>query len=163
VAKIRLRPMREEELPAHIERTRAEYARDIEAHGGLDRAEAEDKARRDVDAAFPGGRPAKGHSLRVIETLASGEPIGRLHYAERPPGSGKAWLYDIAIDEQMRGHGLGREAMLVFEDELRQAGFQQIGLNVFGGNEAARSLYRSLGYREAAVEMTKDMRDSDTG
>jgi ribosomal protein S18 acetylase RimI-like enzyme len=157
VAKIRLRPMLEEELPSHIERTRAEYARDIEENGGLDRAKAEDKARRDVDSAFPGGRPAEGHSLRVIETVASGEPVGRLHYAERPPGSGKTWLYDIAIDEHMRGRGLGREAMLLFEAEVRRAGYRQIGLNVFGGNEAARSLYRSLGYREAAVDMTKDV------
>jgi ribosomal protein S18 acetylase RimI-like enzyme len=157
VATIRLRPMREDELPAHIERTRAEYARNIETNGGLDRAEAEEKARRDNDAAFPGGRPAEGHSLRVIETIASGEPVGRLHYAERPPGSGRAWLYYIAIDEQLRGRGLGREAMLLFEAEVRRAGHRQIGLNVFGGNEAARSLYRSLGYREAAVDMTKDV------
>jgi ribosomal protein S18 acetylase RimI-like enzyme len=28
-------------------------------------------------------------------------------------------------------------------------------LNVFGGNEPARGLYRSLGYREDAVSMSK--------
>jgi ribosomal protein S18 acetylase RimI-like enzyme len=30
-----------------------------------------------------------------------------------------------------------------------------VALNVFGGNEAARGLYRSLGYTEDAVSMSK--------
>jgi hypothetical protein len=33
----------------------------------------------------------------------------------------------------------------------------RIALNVFGGNGPARDLYRSLGYREAAVFMEKEL------
>ena len=33
----------------------------------------------------------------------------------------------------------------------------RIALNVFGGNDAARDLYRSLGYRAAAVFMEKEL------
>jgi ribosomal protein S18 acetylase RimI-like enzyme len=46
---------------------------------------------------------------------------------------------------------------------VRRAGHRRIALNVFGGNEAARSLYRSLGYHEAAVTMTKDVSDPGAG
>ncbi len=154
---IRLRPMRDDELPAHVERSRAEYAEGIERNGGFSRDEATAKAARDVEALFPEGRPAPGQFLRVIESVESGLPVGRIHYAERPPGSRRAWLYDIALDEHMRGRGLGRQAMLLFEEELRAQGFTAVALNVFGGNERARSLYRSLGYREIAVEMAKEL------
>jgi ribosomal protein S18 acetylase RimI-like enzyme len=68
VAEVRLRPMRDDELPAHIERIRAEYAEDAERDG-----------------------------------------------------------------------------------------FARVELNLWGGNERARSLYRSLGYRDLAVHMGKDL------
>jgi len=32
-----------------------------------------------------------------------------------------------------------------------------VALNVFGGNEVARNLYRSLGYEENAVSMSKKL------
>jgi hypothetical protein len=33
----------------------------------------------------------------------------------------------------------------------------RVDLNVFGGNEVARALYRSLGYEEIAVYMRKGL------
>jgi RimJ/RimL family protein N-acetyltransferase len=36
-------------------------------------------------------------------------------------------------------------------------GITRAELNVFGGNERARSLYRSLGYRELGIAMGKDL------
>jgi ribosomal protein S18 acetylase RimI-like enzyme len=157
VAEVRLRRMRDDELPAHIERARAEYAEDVERNGGLPRAEALAKAERDIGGLFPDGRPAEGQQLRVVEEDPSGTAVGRVHYAERPPGSRTAWLYDIAIDESRRGQGLGRRAMELFEEEVRRDGFTRIELNVWGGNERARSLYRSLGYADLAVHMGKDL------
>jgi ribosomal protein S18 acetylase RimI-like enzyme len=47
--------------------------------------------------------------------------------------------------------------MLALEDEVRRLGFQALSLNVWGGNEVARSLYRSLGFAEVAVLMKKDV------
>ena len=155
MAEVRLRPMRDDEVAAHIERSRAEYAEDVERNGGLTRTEALAKAERDLGALFPGGRPAAGQQLRVVEELASGTPIGRVHYAERPPGSRTAWLFDVAIDESRRGQGLGRRAMELFEEEAGASGFVRIELNVWGGNERARSLYRSLGYADLSVQMGK--------
>ena len=40
---------------------------------------------------------------------------------------------------------------------MRADGLDRIELNVFGGNEVARGLYRSLGFAESAVYMGKDV------
>jgi ribosomal protein S18 acetylase RimI-like enzyme len=47
--------------------------------------------------------------------------------------------------------------MLFAEAEARRRAFDRIGLNVFGGNEVARHLYRSLGYAEKAMFMGKSL------
>lgn len=68
---------------------------------------------------------------------------------------GEAWLYDITIDESERGRGYGRGAMVALEDEARALGHERIALNVWGGNDVARGLYRSLGWAEDSVHMRK--------
>jgi ribosomal protein S18 acetylase RimI-like enzyme len=45
--------------------------------------------------------------------------------------------------------------MLLVEEEARRRGFAEIRLNVFGGNETAYSLYRSLQYVEFTIGMRK--------
>jgi len=47
--------------------------------------------------------------------------------------------------------------MLFAEEEASRRGVSRVSLNVFGGNDAARSLYRSLGYAELATLMRKDL------
>ncbi len=157
MGRVRLRPIADDELPAHLASSRAEYAAAVEQDGGFTAAEAKSKAARDFEELFPAGQPIEGQYVFVLEETESDEPVGRLHYAERPLGSKRVWLYDIAIDEPRRGQGLGREAMLAFERHVRERGYTRAELNVFGGNDLARSLYRSLGYREIAVAMGKDL------
>src|SRR4029453_9727851 len=74
---------------------------------------------------------------------------------QRESGQPVGFLYDIEIESAFRGRGLGRQLMLLIEEEARRRGFTEIRLNVFGGNELARSLYRSLGYAEFAIAMRK--------
>ena len=47
--------------------------------------------------------------------------------------------------------------MALVEDEARARGHRRLVLNVFGGNDVARGLYRSVGFRETALTMTKDL------
>jgi ribosomal protein S18 acetylase RimI-like enzyme len=42
-------------------------------------------------------------------------------------------------------------------EDAERDGLARVELNVWGGNERARSLYRSLGYRDLAVHMGKDL------
>lgn len=146
-----LREVRADEFPAWLETGRRFYVRDLVHNAGMTRAEAEEKARRDHNAVFPEGRPTADQHLFVIDD-EDGNPIGRLFFALRPTG---VWLYEIELDEAARGRGLGREAMLEFEARARDLGAEKLGLNVLGGNEIARSLYRSLGYAEESVQMGK--------
>lgn len=149
--RVRLRELHDDELPEWLDTARRFYVGDLVRHAGMTSAEAEEKARRDHEALFPDGRPKEGQHLFALED-DRGEAIGRLFFATRPGG---VWLYEIELDERFRGRGLGREAMLAFEERARELGAEKVTLNVFGGNDVARSLYRSLGYVEESVHMRK--------
>jgi GNAT superfamily N-acetyltransferase len=149
--------MRDDEFAAWLPRMRTDYADSMTRYGGLPVATAEAKANSDVERLFPGEAPSPDQSVFVLE--ADGERVGELWVAEshEPPNDDALWIYDIRIEESHRGRGYGREAMLHAEAVARSRGLGRIALNVFGRNEVARNLYRSLGYEENAVYMGKTL------
>jgi ribosomal protein S18 acetylase RimI-like enzyme len=149
-----LRPMREDEFPAYVAAAKEQYAADMVENAGFSRTAAELKAESDFAVLFPDGFATDGIFLRIVED--DGERVGHVLYAQREQfGRPAAFLYEILIDEDCRGRGLGRRAMGLFEDEVRAHGLSRVELNVFGGNAVARSLYRTLGYEERAVFMER--------
>ena len=68
---------------------------------------------------------------------------------------GRWRLFEVEDQAGHRGKGYGRGAMVLAEEEAQARGHRRIELNVFGGNDVARSLYRSLGFEEVAVSMGK--------
>jgi ribosomal protein S18 acetylase RimI-like enzyme len=156
---VRLRPLRPDEYPAFVEVSRREYADDLHRNGGLTREAAEAKAGRDFAELLSDGLDTPGHTMTAIELEADGTRIGRLWFARRElNGRTVAYLYDVSIDQAHRGAGLGRAAMVAYEETAREQGFERLELNVFGGNERARGLYRSLGFAETAVNMAKQLK-----
>ena len=156
---LRLRPLREDELPAYIEHVRTAYAHELVEQAGLKPAAAQKKTAVDLARLFPDGTVPPGNELYAIEDAGSGERVGDLWFAERDNDSGEKslYVYSVEIAPELRGRGFGREAMQLFEDEARRRGLSEANLTVLGGNEVARSLYRSLGYAERAVFMSKDL------
>jgi ribosomal protein S18 acetylase RimI-like enzyme len=155
---VRLRPLREDEWPAFVDRGKVEYARDLVENGGFPPEAAEQKAEHDYESVLPDGLATEGQFIFAVEDAETGETVGRLWFARRELDLGEvAYVYDVNIDEAARGKGFGRAAMLALEEEVRQNGLERISLNVFGGNAVARGLYSSLGYRETAVWMSKDL------
>jgi ribosomal protein S18 acetylase RimI-like enzyme len=153
---LRLRPILAEEFPAFVAASKAGYASDIEVHGGQTHEAAREKAEADFPAVLPQGLDTPGHAIFVVE--ADGAVVGRLWLAERELGGRRVlYIYDISIDPGHQGRGYGRATMKLAEEEARARGIGRIELNVFGGNEVARSLYRSLGYAETSVQMGKDL------
>ncbi len=155
---VRLRPLREDEYADFLERSRREYA------GGSLRERVADAGGGDREGGaglrqlLPEGTATPGQTIFAIEQLETGERVGRLWFAEREmDGQRVAFLYDIAIDEPHRGRGLGRAAMLAFEQVAMADGHEVLELNVFGGNARARGLFRSLGFVETAVHMQKQL------
>jgi len=66
-----------------------------------------------------------------------------------------AWVNNVEVDEEFRGHGYGRRAMMLAEREAAARGMSSVGLNVHGQNAVARGLYDSLGYQVTAQQMKK--------
>jgi ribosomal protein S18 acetylase RimI-like enzyme len=148
--------MRSDEFPAFLEHSKQEYARGIATQGGESEEFARRKSEEDHAAILPHGLDTPGQWIFVVE--ADGERVGVLWLAEREHGREKqCYIYDIEIDEAHRGRGFGRAAMQLAEAQARSHGLHNIALNVFGGNEVARNLYRSLGYIETSVQMAKDL------
>ena len=149
---IALRPLREEEYADWDVAHRAEYARGLIAHVGMSREDAEAKVERDLAGVLPDGLATPGTRIWAVEE--DGRRVGTVFVGLRAAG---AWLYDITIDESERGRGVGRATMTALEDELRALGHTTVGLNVWGGNEVARGLYRSLGWIEESLHMRKQL------
>lgn len=153
---VRLRPLTAAEFPAFVAASKAGYAQGIELHGGQTHEAAQQKAEADFPAVLPLGLDTPGHSIFIVE--ADGAAVGRLWLAEREMAGRKVlYVYDISIHPEHQGRGYGRAAMRLAEDEARARGIGRIELNVFGGNDVARGLYRSLGYVETAAQMRKDL------
>ena len=155
-AGVRLRPMRPDELPAFLEHSIQSYALGIETQGGQTAAFARQKSEADHATILPQGLDTPGHWLSIVE--ADGERVGLLWLAERDSGGRRViFIYDVEIDEAHRGKGYGRAVMELAEQEAHSLGIGRIELNVFGGNDVARRLYRSVGYVETSVQMAKDL------
>jgi ribosomal protein S18 acetylase RimI-like enzyme len=154
---VELRPPREDEWGEWYSTSREHYADSIHRHGGIPLEHAQQKAVDDFAHLLPNGVESEGQFVFLIED--DGVVRGSLWLCEREGmGGGRhLFVYEVRVDEDARGRGLGRAAMQIAERLARERGLERIELNVFGGNDVARGLYRSLGYDEVAVYMGKDL------
>jgi GNAT superfamily N-acetyltransferase len=151
-----LRPLRDDEFDGWLASSKAGYAASIENDGGMSRDVAEAKAEDDFAQLVPDLKVPEGHAVFVVD--GDGEGVGRLWVAERDAdGQRVLFVYEVAVDEAARGRGLGRLAMRFAEEEAKRRGLARVPLNVFGGKDVARGLYRSLGYSEVAVWMATEL------
>jgi ribosomal protein S18 acetylase RimI-like enzyme len=86
----------------------------------LSRAAAEEKGRRDDAELLPDGLATPGQLILRVEV--DGQPVGWLWLALQNPRAeaGVGFIYDISIDEALRGRGYGRAAMRLAEEEARR-------------------------------------------
>jgi ribosomal protein S18 acetylase RimI-like enzyme len=134
-----------------------EYAADHVRAGNWNEEEAEARAAAQTDELLPQGVETQGVLWFVAETPEA-KPIGHVWVGPQSrPGSKGAWIYSIEIDPDERGKGYGRALLDAAEQEAAHHGFSSIGLNVFGPNTVARSLYESAGYEVASLQMRKDL------
>jgi len=158
---IRLRPLRDEEFPVFHELLVHEYIRGLVDDAGMDRTAADEKAAADLASVFPKTTSAEpNHRIYFLEDAETGQTAGYVFWAERrPPGSQetRAYLYELFVDDAFRRKGLGLRALELLEGDVRDRGLPGIDLNVWGGNAAARSLYRRAGFAERAVFMSKEL------
>jgi GNAT superfamily N-acetyltransferase len=150
--------MSEEEYRAYRAWAVPDYAAEVRRNTGIEGAEALAHAERVFRDLLPGGLATAGHRLSIAEDPRTGERIGLLWIArQRREGVQTAWIYDITVEEALRGQGYGRAIMEAAEEQARSLGVTRLELNVFGDNEVARRLYTSLGYTEMSRQMAKDL------
>ena len=147
------------EISAFLATSRDGYVAERVASGD-DEATAARAADETIAASFPDGKPAAGH--RVFRLEEDGRPVASLWIGPADPVQpGSWWVWDITVDEEHRGRGYGKAAMLLAEHEARANGATVLGLNVFGTNSIARHLYESLGYQVVAIRMSKALRPGE--
>jgi ribosomal protein S18 acetylase RimI-like enzyme len=146
--------MTEAEYDAWYEREIEGYAQDIARASGRPIEAARERARHQHAEFLPDGLATPGTWIMTVRT-DDDEVVGTIWLGPHPHRGDAAFVYDIEIDESRRGEGLGRAAMLAAEALVRDAGLNEIGLNVFGFNEPAQRLYSSLGYRVVSTQMSK--------
>ncbi|GGN50083.1 hypothetical protein GCM10011579_004500 [Streptomyces albiflavescens] len=138
------RPMTQAEYPEWLASEKVAYVGDIVRAGALSPEEAMRKSDRDFAKLIPEGLATPDNTFLVLE--AAGERIGTgwLKHGYLP---GATYGYSLHIQEQHRGKGYGRAAMVAGEQATLAAGDSALMFTVWGGNEVAMNLYTSAGYQ----------------
>lgn len=133
----------------------SQYADEI-VGAGFTPEEAKQNIERNKKSLFENDIPNDGQ--RIFDVLDDDVAIGSLWLAKREDGNSGEWfIYDIVIDPEHRGKGLGRSTMQAAEEYVRSEGGTRLALNVFGPNTVARKLYESMGYSVLAIGMKKEL------
>ncbi len=145
---VRLLPMTDDQRAAALEGEAAEYGEAKARAGFWPRGVARDRAREEI-ASLVGPDPAKrGHAF-FFGVDANGERVGWTWVGPLPgarPVRTQRWLFQILVDERLRGRGYGRGLLVALERHLAAEGVRELRLNVFRHNEVAIALYSSAGY-----------------
>ena len=152
--RVTLEPMTAAQFEAWLEGSIRSFAEDLANATGQPLRDTSARARQQFAEWLPAGVATENTWLMTIVD-ATGAEVGALWLGPHPQRAEVAFGYDIEINPEHRGRGLGRAAMLAAEQLARQAGFTELALNVFGFNDPARRLYDSLGYRVVSTQMTK--------
>lgn len=134
------------EYAAYMEWMVPRYAADGAKATGMPLDEALVYARKQLAALLPEGHESTNHHFKTVRN-ASGEPVGILWFATLLDESpAHVFGYDIHVDEDRRGQGLGTAVLRWWKAEGRRLGAQELRLHVFGDNAAAVRLYERLGF-----------------
>ena len=151
-----LRPMSQEEYVVWRERSEREYAVEIAASRDLDPDAAVAASAGEFAQLLPDGLASP--DMHLFTAVVGDEPVGIGWFELRQRASGvSAWIFDIRLDEERRGQGLGRRLLDALHDAARGLGATSMTLNVFGDNATAIRLYESSGYTVTAQQMRRDL------
>lgn len=152
-----LRPMTPQEFETWQHQIARAYADEQVTAGNWAPEEALERAAAGNATMLPQGLATPGHL--VLQAVVGSTPVGRVWIGlDHPRGTvGSAFLYDIELEEEHRGRGLGRQLLRAAEDVVRTHGLHALELNVFGANTRAVHLYSSAGYTVTTQQMRKPL------
>lgn len=155
MATVSLVPMSPERFVTWRVYSVASYAQENVKSGRWTRDEALSRSEADFKSLLPDGLDTAGHYLWSVMD-AAGDDAGILWVStDRRPGY--AYIYDIEMNPDRRGQGLGTATLAALDDWCRANEINTIGLHVFGHNQGAWQLYKRMGYVETSVQMEKHL------
>jgi ribosomal protein S18 acetylase RimI-like enzyme len=155
---VKLVPMTEKEFASFLDHDIRAYAEDQVRAGYWSEAEAVPRSRREHRNLLRDGLKSRYHHLYTIQDADTGEAVGVLWFrSDLDSAKASGFVFDIEIREPFRRKGYARQALLELEKVAREMGLRQLGLHVFAFNDGARSLYESLGYTVASLNLLKDL------
>ena len=160
MSELSLRPMSQEEYVVWRERSEREYAAEIAVARDLDADAALAQSAGEFASLLPDGLASADMHLFTawVGEGADDEPVGIGWFELRRRASGtSAWIFDIRLDGDRRGQGLGRALLDALHDAARGLGASSMTLNVFGDNPTAIRLYETSGYTVTAQQMKRDL------
>jgi ribosomal protein S18 acetylase RimI-like enzyme len=144
---VELQPMVETEFDAYLEWTIADHTAHLMQAFDLNRFEAEVQARDAITHVLAVSDPSRNHHFCSIRGGLADESVGWIWFGEESiQGRPVATLFDIVVFERHRNQGLGTAAIDEVEEWARIRGLPVVHLAVFTHNEAARRLYKRLGF-----------------
>ena len=151
-----LRPMTPEEYDDYARSAEEDYAREVHESGSADLETARKRAAETFAHLLPEGLDSP--RMHFWTAVVDDQPVG-MGWIELREGSEStsAYIFNVELKESARGRGLGRQLMLALHEEARALGATSVGLNVFGHNTVARTLYESLGYVVTAQNMKVEL------
>jgi len=148
---VRLAPMTEDQYKPWRAEGEAHYAQSI-ATAGRSGPEAEREAAETYARLLPDEFVTPGHHFWYAY-----DGDRRVGFLWVRVTRDTAFVYNIAVEPELRRRGYGRGIMLAAERWCRDQGLTRIGLHVFAHNPGARILYEGLGFTETGRNMAKDL------
>jgi GNAT superfamily N-acetyltransferase len=101
---------------------------------------------------------AQGDNVVLVADVEGRPNKGQVWLGEaRDPYSGarRGYIYDLYVEPDMRGQGLGRALLRAAEEASTRRGDRELGLTVAAGNEEALALYGNMGFAVERLTMSK--------
>ena len=151
-----LRPMTQLEYDSWRAQSVQDYAADIATSRDLDPESAMAQSAGEFAQLLPDGLAST--DMHLWTAVVDEEPVGMAWIELRQRASGvSAWVYDISVDADHRGRGLGRGLLDALHAAARDLGATSMALNVFGDNTTAIRLYETSGYAVTAQQMRREL------
>jgi ribosomal protein S18 acetylase RimI-like enzyme len=153
---IELRPMSPQIYQAYYDSSVTEYAEELVKAGNVSADNAQAATEKTFSQLLSNGLDTTGQHLMSIWDPKSESNVGMVWVGEREQGGKRqAVIYDIRVNEELRGKGFGTQTLRALEKMVHDMGLSEIWLHVYGHNTGARRLYERMGYEVTNVTMRK--------
>jgi len=155
---LELKKMTDTEYSNYMKSSVDKYAVEKQKGEGLTEENALKLAQDSYIKLLPQGLETPEQFLFSVFDIDSNRPVGILWMAKKLNGvKPYTFIYDIELNSESRGKGLGKELMQLAESETRRLGCVSIGLHVYGHNAVAVALYEKSGFETTSRMMKKDL------